>query len=744
MRPAPLHRSLWLGLCLIALSMAACKAEDLEQARFATCPSAPPHQGSRLGAGNGHTCFVSPDHKLWCWGDGAMGLGDIRSAPKPTRVPQLDDVRAFAGGNTSCAVLGDGSVHCWGDADAQILADDVDETTVPVKVPGITDAVKVTVGYAHACALRAGGQVVCWGQNGNGQLGTNGNQDVKGLSEVDLPGPVRAIAAGGEFTCAVDGARDVWCWGAGDQNQLGQGSNVDWAIPASLGDISCASEIMAGDNHACAVANGGEVLCWGGNGYGQSGGKTATQTINGNVVVPYPTRIDSVDGAIAGDGHEMFTCAATAAGKALCWGDNERGELGDGSGVGKAVPTPIAIADVVAVANGHNHACAADANDDVWCWGDNRAGELGQNMMPDAAGFDTVEGTKTATAVSTSAHTTCALIGGKPWCWGMNRQGQASYADARNLVTEPVQVSVDGILERVVTGGMVSCGITDKNAAVCWGATTWDTSREEWVRSKEATPVPGLAAVTEIAIGSITWEVFACALDTAKHAWCWGQNDAKQLGSATTERSATALPVDTTQTFSALALGEKHACGLAVDGQVWCWGANDDGQLGHTTGPKPAPVPGLLAKAIDAGPRQTCALDTEDRIWCWGANNAGQLGIGKLGGDGQPKVVAEAATSIRVGGDVGCGLIAGALKCWGSNEWMQVLAAHSLGADDTIVAPQTVALKGVTSVSVGENHVCALVADSGVVCWGDNRWGQHGVGTRGGWSLSPLKVVRPW
>jgi alpha-tubulin suppressor-like RCC1 family protein len=228
---------------------------------------------------------------------------------------------------------------------------------------------------------------------------------------------------------------------------------------------------------------------------------------------------------------------------------------------------------------------------------------------------------------------------------------------------------------------------------------------------------------------------------------CWGSNDYGQLGNGELgsgkERAA---PVDVANLTDvvALAAGNDHTCALLSGGSVKCWGSNDYGQLGtgdsgsgkgQATPVAVSNLSGVLAVA--AGEAHTCALLSGGGVKCWGYNSGGQLGNGKSGpGEDQAAPVAvsnlSGVTAVTAGKFHSCALLSsGSVKCWGENDHGQV-GNGELGDGKYQSTPGNVSnLSGVAAVNARGRHSCALLVDGSVKCWGWNDWGQLGNGESG-------------
>jgi alpha-tubulin suppressor-like RCC1 family protein len=260
---------------------------------------------------------------------------------------------------------------------------------VPVAVSGLTSGVvAVAAGESHTCALTDAGAVQCWGKNDYGQLGDGSSVDYS-LMPVTVTGMssgVKAIAAGLGHSCAVTSGGTAKCWGSNLYGELGMGtSGSGMHTPTTVAGLtSGATSVAAGANLSCGTTSAGRVLCWGRNDDGQVGnGRSGTQALEETAVA-----VDGVSsGATAVSAGYGFTCAVIS-GAAKCWGNNFYLVLGNGEAPGFSSPTPVAVSGlssgVTAIAaSSSDHACALTVAGAIKCWG-SAGGALGGGNSDDA------------------------------------------------------------------------------------------------------------------------------------------------------------------------------------------------------------------------------------------------------------------------------------------------------------------------------------------------------------------------
>jgi alpha-tubulin suppressor-like RCC1 family protein len=147
----------------------------------------------------------------------------------------------------------------------------------------------VTGGY-HTCAVRSMGEARCWGFGASGQLGTGSTSNSTWPVPVLNLDDAVVVSAGGNHTCASRETGAVACWGHGEQGQLGNGLTSDSSVPVPVSNLGDAVAVSAGWSHHCALRETGAVACWGYGEYGQLGdGSTSDSSVPVTVVNEGPS-----------------------------------------------------------------------------------------------------------------------------------------------------------------------------------------------------------------------------------------------------------------------------------------------------------------------------------------------------------------------------------------------------------------------------------------------------------------------
>jgi alpha-tubulin suppressor-like RCC1 family protein len=536
------------------------------------------------------------------------------------------------------------------------------------------------------------------------------------------------LAVGYSHSLALRDDGTVFAWGDDSSGELGSGRKLmsTTGIPVVFPNNGKVAAAEAGRNHSLALQTDGTVWAWGQNDYGQLGDGTNT----GRSV---PEKVNGLSGVIAVAAGDAHSVAATSDGKVWAWGFNEDGELGNNDDT--SVSTPVQVVNIPAVSAvkaGSSHTVAL-SNGVVWTWGDNSYGQLGDQEGLPRLYADQVIIDANIVAVDAGGDSTFAIDSfGEIWAWGRNDNFQLADGTTNDRATPAVIKNLPTMA--AVSGGPDGCIAIDTAGGVwIWGFGYWDT--------------PTYLSSSQAAVGVSTGAYFAQILFKDGTVWSTGDNSTGEIGDGTT---------NTTDAFSfvqainippmaSVSAGLFHALALDRTGTLWAWGTNSHGELGQATEfgrNVPATVSNLSnIVQIAAGDYHSLALKSDGTVWGWGYNFHGQAGDGTYLDRSLPvqikglppisQIVAGGESSVAIGTD-------GSVWAWGDNGYGQL----GIGSDVTRDSPtplQIAGLSNVKSIVLGESFALALKSDGTVWGWGDNGYGQLGIGQAGDQS-GPVQI----
>ena len=585
-----------------------------------------------------------------------------------------------------------------------------------------------TAGYSHTCVNKSDGTVFCWGYNSHGQLGNNSASDsytpvqVEGVGGTDYLTGVSQVEAGNFYTCALKSNGTVFCWGQNSAGELGDGSNSDRYTPVQVksadgaGYLTGVSQLAAGSYHVCALKSDNTVFCWGNDDTGQLGNGSTTRSFLPLQVLGAGGigQLTDISQLAAGDSH---TCALKSDGTVFCWGYNENGQLGDNSFTNHLIPVQTLGEDGVGkltgisqVVAGSYHTCAIKSDGRVFCWGDNAYGELGNH--------------------STLSRPTPVQV------WN-NLDNIGTFSDVSQLIA----------------GDSDTCALKSDGTVFCWG----DDNYGQLGNIYGPTQYPYMYVPTEVQdeLGTqgnlsnvgrlIGGKSHNCAIKLDGSVFCWGGDWLGQLGNNSTENSE--IPVGVVDmsylnNVSHISGGDSYTCSLKSDGTVFCWGWNVFGQLGNnSTTDSQIPVQVVDAggsghltgvSQVASGGYHTCALKSDGTVFCWGDNVFGALGNNSTTNSSAPVQVQGLtdASQIVAGLYHTCAIKTdGSVYCWGDNGGGQL---GNDSTDESLIPVQVLGvggsgyLTGASQLATGLAHTCALKSNGTVFCWGGNNHYQLG------------------
>ena len=369
-------------------------------------------------------------------------------------------------------------------------------------------------------------------------------------------------------------------------------------------------------------------------------------------------------------------------------GDNSQGQLGTTAAVGEStvdVGDPWLILEA-----GTFHTCGITNVRELWCWGDNGRGQTGNGTV----GGDQLTPAQVGTAdgwqqIAPGFRHTCGIRQGELWCWGNDVAGQlGNGASTTANQGSPVRVGTASDWVSVTSGRWHSCAIRSSGSLSCWGE---NSSGQLGLGDTVGRDVP-------TALGLGTWAsvdagvTHTCALDVDRDLYCWGSNSNGQLGSifyavgATQTTPLHAVEREDGRAWKQVSAGEHTTCAIRtetqtdpyLDSDLWCWGEADQGQIKGVdaaaqatpvaieqgelfldpTNPFLAQVTTRRFSQVSVGLDHVCAVQTHSYVAvfenlellavvtdaaarlprCWGDDTYGQLGIdeGASASEGDP------------------------------------------------------------------------------------------------------------
>jgi alpha-tubulin suppressor-like RCC1 family protein len=334
-----------------------------------------------------------------------------------------------------------------------------------------------------------------------------------------------------------------------------------------------------------------------------------------------------------------FTCARTSDSNAVCWGNNQYGQLGNGSTLPSPFPvrvTGLGGGAVLAVSAGYDHACAlldfGGSNPNrIRCWGRNSAGQLGNNttgsfssepvdaQVPEGVGFTSVSAGQSHTCARATIDSSSRFM-----CWGQNTDGRLGDGTTVSKSVPTLVSGSVGVALSIAAGREHTCAIYVGGTVRCWGDNTSGEVGNGTASSNALTPTlnSSISSASSISAGF----GFSCARLADATLRCWGSDTEGRLGDAIVNNT-TMIPVTVDGISNAFAVdaGNSSACAVLTNGGIRCWGLRDGGILGDggATGgiqQTPVEVQGIsVATHVSVGLSHACARLNNGSIWCWGA-----------------------------------------------------------------------------------------------------------------------------
>lgn len=322
----------------------------------------------------------------------------------------------------------------------------------------------------------------------------------------------------------------------------------------------------------------------------------------------------------------LSTCALSAAGGVVCWGNNGDGELGaNDTDLPFSLQGPVGAKDlgagVTTLFGGGDGHCAIRDSDVTECWGktyyESYAGTplYGSSFAPteqDAVPADTVQ-------MVIGTDWLCSLSkAGKAKCWGLGASNNLGNGSTDDTIDPRDVHNVAGErYAQLAIGYKHTCGATGTGGVMCWGSNEYGQLGNGGPDSLVPAPATAIGAL-EIVAG----DAHNCIRKADASVWCWGDGESGQLGGAPSTSDAVAI--EGLPSVTTLAAGGAQTCALTDKGAVWCWGYVGDA----VTAPIEVLPMTFGAIGVAAGGAHGCAISATRAVRCWGSNMFGQTNGG--------------------------------------------------------------------------------------------------------------------
>lgn len=386
--------------------------------------------------------------------------------------------------------------------------------------------------------------------------------------ETTVDGPIKQIDGDYNYSALLTKDGDVYTWGSGGSGRLGNGTTDDVSTPTLI-DTSGAlagktvTKIAAGYRFMLALTDEGRVYSWGHNFSGQLGNGTNNQAsspvaVNTSGVLAGKTIVD-----IAAGGYSSVALASD--GTVYTWGDNDLGQLGNGSSPSSNVPVAVYMGSnglagktVTQVVAGFEHVMALTSDGNVYAWGSNYSGQIGDGSLlptlytPQAVDTGGVLAGKNIVRIAANDgdHSAAVSSDGLAYAWGANSYGELGNGSTSDSNT-PVAVTNSGILAGkhvvdIAVGSGNTNALTSDGNVYSWGMGGNGRLGNGSVVSSDvpvAVDMTGVLSgkqVSQIAIGRGT----SLVVSSDGYAYGWGMNDESQIGDGNASNSSLPVAVD--------------------------------------------------------------------------------------------------------------------------------------------------------------------------------------------------------
>jgi alpha-tubulin suppressor-like RCC1 family protein len=645
-----------------------------------------------VSLGLSHSTAITSEGRIFTWGRnqyGQLGDGSTTNRNTPTDITgQLDFntgesiTGVSLGAVHSSVVSSAGRLFTWGQNDyGQLGNGTTTYGSIPTDITGQFSLIagetltSVSLGSYHSSAITSGGRLFIWGQNSYGQLG-NGTgttlttpTDITGHFNLIAGETITRVSLGFSHSSAITSEGRLFTWGFNNYGQLGDGTTTYKLNPTdimgrfSLGSDETIVSISLGHSHSIAITSEGRLFTWGWNQYGQVGDGTTTDRYT-------PTEITSQFISYTGEtitGVSLagsLSSAITSEGRLFIWGQNDYGQLGDGTTSSSSVPKHIVserlnilqsllpVTEEIAKYNNSSPSAVLMTSGRLFTAGHNQYGNLGDGTTINTKHYVEITdnfhlGENEYIIDITSSNNGVLTSNGRIFTWGRNNEGQLGTG-SKDFEPHPNPIDItsnfnlhDG--ESVVSLKSTSNtfgALTSEGRLFVWGNYCNETLFFFPTEINFQTELGEEERIKDFELTYVNWGL----ITSTGRVFTWGVNDRGQLGDGTVIDKTT--PTEITDNFSLLPneyveqlfLSGSTSSAITSEGRIFTWGSNNYGQLGDgTTTNRTTPTEITnqfdlseddIIVQMNMGNSYSSALSLMGEVFTWGLNYYGELGNG--------------------------------------------------------------------------------------------------------------------
>ena len=483
--------------------------------------------------------------------------------------------------------------------------------------------------------------------------------------------------------------------------------------------------VSAGINHTVALKGDGTLWAWGQNYRGQLGDGTTTDRLS-----PAQIGTDAYWQTVVASGEH--TVALKDDGTLWSWGFNFFGQLGDGTTINRSLPVQIGAAtNWHSVSAGSRHTVAIQGDGTLWAWGDNSNGQLGDGTTTNRSLPVKIGTYPTWESASAGSNHSVAIQGdGTLWAWGYNSNGQLGDGTTTNK-SLPVQIGTATNWQTVSAGYYYTVAIKSNGTLWAWGNNSNGQLGDGTTISRSLPAQIGTATNWQ-SVSAGNNHILAIKSDGTL--WAWGYNSNGQLGDETTTNKSLPVQIGTATNWQSVSTGSGHTVAIKSDGTLWAWGTSYFNSVTSTQIKSPVQIgTDINWQSVSAGRVHTMMIKSNGTLWTWGASDYGHPLYG-----GSPGIY---VTPVQIGTDTNWQLVS---TKYDYNEAIKSDGTIlGWGQDNTYGQIGLVNTTNWKSVVAGYYHTLAIKSDGTLWTWGWNGTGQLGDGTTTNSSVPILAANLP-